>query len=372
MHPLASSIFFHAVGAASAALCYAPQKRVKRWSWQSYWLIQAAFCWFLLPVIGAFLTIPDYWSVVQAIPREVALRVFLLGMAYGVGGTAFGVAIRYVGFSVTYAMAIGISTVVGTSYAIVKGATSLADASANIHAFTAKAGSGWVLAGIGIAIVGIMFCGVAGRGKERDQAKNRAAEAPAGSAIVGLLLCVVAGVLSGVYGVALAEGGAIATLAEANAAGHTVLGIDAATFTSNAIYPFSNAGAFLTTALYCLFLHRRDKTLSEVVRLPEGKEKASLAVNWAMAILTGCLWYGQFFFYGFGHYFIMKVAGFGEVCWAIHMILLIMLGTLAGVFFGEWKGSSRRTSVALALTIAILVVGVVILAYGNYAGQNAR
>ena len=113
MHPLAASIFFHAIGATSAAFCYVPQKRVKRWSWQTYWLTQASFCWLLLPIIGAFLTVPGFWSVVQNAPRDAMLRTFFLGMAYGIGGTAFGMAIRYVGFSVTYAMAIGISTVVG-------------------------------------------------------------------------------------------------------------------------------------------------------------------------------------------------------------------------------------------------------------------
>ena len=128
MHPLAASILFHAIGATSAAFCYVPQRKVKRWSWQSYWLTQASFCWLLLPIIGAFLTVPDFWSVVQAAPRDAMLRTFLLGVAYGIGGTAFGVAIRYVGFSITYATAIGISTVVGTAYAIVKGDTGLANA----------------------------------------------------------------------------------------------------------------------------------------------------------------------------------------------------------------------------------------------------
>ena len=116
MHPLAASILFHAIGAAAAACCYVPQKRVRGWSWQSYWLTQASFCWLLLPVIGAFLTVPDFWQVVREAPRDAMLRTFLLGAAYGIGGTAFGVAIRYVGFSVTYATAIGISTVVGTAF----------------------------------------------------------------------------------------------------------------------------------------------------------------------------------------------------------------------------------------------------------------
>lgn len=371
MSPLAASIFFHAIGATFAACCYVPQKRVRGWSWQSYWLAQAAFCWLLLPVLGAFLTVPDFRQVVQAAPPGAMLRTFLLGVAYGIGGTAFGVAIRYVGFSITYAMAIGISTVVGTAYAIAKGNTTLLDSAANIHAFLVKTGSLWVVSGIGIGVIGIVFCGMAGRWKERDQAQAGGRPTGNGNALTGLLLCLLAGVLSAFYGMALTEGEPIAVLAREHAAGHLVLGIDAATFASNAIYPFSNSGAFLTTALYCLYLHRRHRTLGEVVALPEGEENASLSRNWTMAILTGCMWYGQFFFYGFGHFYILKVAGFEQTCWAVHMILLILLGTLIGVIFKEWKGCRPRTHGALTLAIGLLIVGKLVLDYGNYLGTQA-
>ncbi len=371
MPPLAASIFFHAIGATAAACCYVPQKKIKRWSWQSYWLTQAAFCWLLLPILGAFLTVPDFWQVVQAAPREAMLRSFLLGAAYGIGGTAFGMAIRYVGFSITYAAAIGISAVMGTAYAIAKGNTALTDAAANIHAFLVRSGANWVVIGIGIAIVGVVFCGIAGRWKEWDQRQGGGTAPSSRNLFIGLALCLLAGLLSAVYGISLTEGAPIAKLAEKHAAGHTVLGIDAATFCSNAIYPFSNSGAFLTTAIYCLFLHARHRTLGEIVVLPEGEEKASLPVNWAMAILTGCLWYGQFFFYGFGHFFIMKVAGFEQTCWAIHMILLILLGTLIGVIFGEWKGCQRRTHLVLALAIGLLIFGKLLLDYGNYLGTQS-
>ena len=363
MAPQAASILFHAIGAASAACCYVPQKRVRGWSWQSYWLAQAVFCWLLLPIIGAFLTVPDFWLVVQAAPRDALVRTFLLGAAYGIGGTAFGVAIRYVGFSVTYAMAIGISTVIGTAYAIAKGDTTVLDSAAHVSAFLARTGARWVVSGIGAGVVGIVFCGLSGRWKERDQAA-----AARGNALVGLLLCLLAGVLSAVYGMALTEGAPIAKLAELRAAGHTVLGIDAATFCSNAIYPFANAGAFLTTALYCLYLHRKHRTLGEMAALPAGREPARLSVNWLLAGLTGSLWYGQFFFYGFGHFFIMKVAGFEQTCWAVHMILLILLGTLIGIVFKEWKGCRPRTYAALGLAIGLLIGGKLLLDYGNYLG----
>jgi L-rhamnose-H+ transport protein len=224
----------------------------------------------------------------------------------------------------------------------------------------------WVAGGIGVGVIGIIFCGLSGRWKERDQAV-----ATKGNAFIGLMLCMLAGVLSAVYSMALAEGEPIAAVARMHAQGHTVFGVDAATFGSNAIYPFSNSGAFLTTALYCLFLHRKHKTLGEIVALPEGEEKASLPVNWAMAILTGCLWYGQFFFYGFGHFYIMKVKGFEQTCWAIHMILLILLGTLIGVIFKEWKNCRPRTYFALALAIGLLIAGKLLLDYGNYLGMQA-
>jgi L-rhamnose-H+ transport protein len=370
MPPLAASILFHAIGAAAAACCYVPQKKVQGWSWQTYWLTQAAFCWLLLPILGAFLTVPQFWLVVQEAPREAMLRSFLLGAAYGIGGTAFGVAIRHVGFSITYAAAIGISTVMGTAYAIAKGNTSLADAAGNLQAFLARSGAHWVALGIAVGVGGVVFCGLAGRWKERDQAATGGATPGSRHLLIGLVLCSLAGVLSAVYGISLTEGAPIARLAEKHAAGHTILGVDAATFCSNAIYPFSNSGAFLTTAVYCLFLHGRHRTLGEIAILPEGEEQARLPVNWAMAILTGALWYGQFFFYGFGHFYIMKVAGFEQACWAIHMILLILLGTLIGVFFKEWEGCRRRTHVALALAIALLILGKLLLDYGNYLGTR--
>lgn len=371
MPPLVASIFFHAVGATAAACCYVPQKRVKGWSWQSYWLTQAAFCWLLLPIAGAFLTVPDFWRVVQASPREAMLRSFLLGAAYGVGGTAFGVAIRYVGFSITYAAAIGISTVMGTAYAIAKGNTTLADASGNIQMFLAKTGANWVVLGIAIGVVGVVFCGLAGRWKERDQAQVGGQPPSSRNLFIGLALCSLAGVLSAVYGIALTEGAPIAKLAEQHAEGRTFLGIDAATFCSNAIYPFTNAGAFVTTAVYCLFLHGRHGTLGEIVTLRDGGKTARLALNWALAILTGCLWYGQFFFYGFGHFYIMKVAGFEQTCWAIHMILLILLGTVIGVIFKEWKGCRPRTHAGLVFALALLIIGKLLLDYGNYLGTQA-
>ncbi len=338
---------FHAVGAAFAALCYTPQKRVSGWSWQSYWLVQAAFCWFLLPLAGAWLTIPELGKVLSEAPRGAMLASFLLGAAYGIGGTAFGVSIRYIGFSLTYAIAVGLSTVLGTLLPpLVKG---------TLGATLSQPGAGWVIAGIIIGIIGIAFTGLAGRMKEKDLSAT--ASLAGFSLVTGLLLSLLAGVLSAVYGFALEAGEPIADVATAHGAG---------VFRGNVVYIFSNTGAFISTAIYCLWLHRKHKTIGEIVELPAGAEKSSLPVNWAMAVLTGCLWYGQFFFYNLGH---VRMGNYKFTSWAIHMIMLILFSIVVGVVLREWRGARMTTKTAVGFAFVVLVGAVLMLTWGNHLAE---
>ena len=341
-------IILHGIGACSSALCYTPQKKTREWSWQTYWLAQASVCWLILPWVGAWITIPQLMAVLAEAPHDVKVKTFLLGALYGIGGTAFGISIRYIGFSVTYAIAIGISCVLGTLLSPFL--------SGELAALFGKTGAGWVLAGVGIATVGILISGVAGWLKDSDLRRSDTipAEFHLGK---GLFFCVLAGVLSAVFGISLDAGKPIAAIAAAHGAGQ---------FEGNVIYIFSCGGAFVTTAIYCLYLHLRHRSLGEYVELPAGEEKASLPVNFSMAALTGFLWYGQFFFYGIGH---VRMGEYKFTSWAIHMAMLVLFSTMAGVVLKEWNGCRPRTWTALFAAITVLLIAVGFLAYGNYLGS---
>ena len=56
-------VSYHAVGAMFAANCYAPQKYIRRWSWETFWMTQAAWCWLIWPIVGAVCTIPHFGRV---------------------------------------------------------------------------------------------------------------------------------------------------------------------------------------------------------------------------------------------------------------------------------------------------------------------
>jgi L-rhamnose-H+ transport protein len=342
-------VLMHGIGAFFAATCYTPQKQVKRWSWQTYWITQAAFCWFLLPILGALLTIPDLAAVLHEASRAAMLKSFLLGAAYGVGGTAFGISIRYIGFSLTYAIAVGLSSVLGTLIPpLIKG--TLADT-------LSKPGANWIVAGIVAGTLGIACTGLAGRLKEINLSDQQAKGEF--SLVTGLLLSLLAGVLSAVYGFALEAGEPIADVASAHGAG---------VFRGNVVYIFSNTGAFLTTAIYCLYLHARHQTLGEFVELPAGQEKARLPMNFVLAAVTGLFWYGQFFFYNLGH---VRMGHYKFTSWAIHMIMLVLLSNVVGVVLREWRQCRRATLTTITLAMLVLVSAVLLLAYGNYLGELA-
>jgi L-rhamnose-H+ transport protein len=338
-----TGVLFHAVGASSAALCYTPQKKVVKWSWQTYWLAQAFVCWLLLPVLIAWLTIPQLARVLSEANGGVMMRTFLLGAAYGVGGTAFGIAIRYVGFSLTYAISVGISCVLGTLLPpLVKG---------ELATVLGATGSQWLVAGIALGAVGIILCGMAGRYKEIDLQHDKE---PGFSLAKGLPICILAGILSALYGFSIDHGQPLADVAARYGAGN---------YQGNVIYIFSNTGAFFTTMLYCLYLHKRNSTFGEYAG---SAGTHLLTANFFMAALTGLLWYGQFFFYGLGH---VRMGNYKFSSWAIHMIMLVLFSSVTGLILKEWMKVHRRTSRLLALAILVLIIAVLLLTYGNYLGS---
>lgn len=333
-------IVYHTIGAASASICYTPQKKIKHWSWQTYWLAQAFVCWLILPVVIALCTIPQLWQVLQEAPQSAMWKSFLLGMGYGIGGTAFGIAIRYVGFSLTYAVSVGISCVFGTLLpALLKG---------NFSEVVSSIGGNYIIWGIVLGATGILVCGIAGRKKEKDIENSN--NNPSGFSLSkGLPICILAGLLSAFYGFSIDQGQPIADVAAVYGAGN---------YQSNVIYIFSNTGAFVTTALYCIYLHTTQKTFKQYTQNAGFK-------NYLMAIITGLLWYGQFFFYGLGH---VRMGPYKFSSWAIHMIMLVLISALVGLLLKEWKNTIKTTKLYLATALLILVISVLIITYGNYLG----
>ncbi|ARV16537.1 L-rhamnose/proton symporter RhaT [Polaribacter sp. SA4-12] len=342
----------HAIGGVAASTCYVPLQKVKKWSWDTYWLLQASFAWFIFPFIIGFLTVPNLMDVFAKADMSILINATLLGVIYGFGGMCFGYAIKHIGYSLTYTISIGISAILGTIVPLI------------MHGEMAEKynapGGHIVFLGMFFALIGIVICGVAGYKKEKDL-KNKNVEG--GEPLTfnmkkGLTLTLIAGVLSAVFGISLEVGEPISKIAEEYGAGQ---------FQGNAKLILSTFGAFLTNLIWFTVVGVKKGTLKQLVDV-KGIGVKTYTLNFGMSVLTGALWYGQFFFYGIGH---TNMGEFGFASWVIHMSMLIFFSYIVGILMKEWKQVSKKTNQVLGLALVILIASFIVMAYGTMLGEGS-
>jgi len=342
-------ILLHAVGAIAASICFTPQHKIRNWSYETFWFWMSLSSWFLLPVIGSLLFIPHLREVLVASPPDAMWKSFGYGAAYGFGGMAFGFAIRYVGYSLTYALAVGLSAVLGFFLTpLIQG---------KLAEITGSAGGNAVVTGVAVGFAGIILCGLAGRRKELEVKRSDGENGPIFRPEIGIPLCVLAGVLSAVYSLALGSADPIADEALRRGANPELL--------MNVRFLFASTGAFFSTLPITLWQLAKKSSLREISGGGVDGQAAPVT-NIFWGCLAGLLWYLQFIFYGMGH---NRMDTLGVASWPLHMIMLILFSTLVAVIRREWSDCSPATRRFITLAISILVLAVLIIGYGNHLNQ---
>ena len=327
------SILLMAIGSICAASFYVPIKKIKNWSWESYWLVQGVFSWLVVPVLFAYLTTPKglFSEIFATIPLKVLLQSVGYGMLWGIGGLTFALSMRYLGVALGQSISLGLCAAVGTLIPpIIAGENLLASRSGIL-----------MLAGVGIAVIGY-----AGHLKTKEMTPEQRRKAVAEFALKkGIFIAVIAGVMSACFNFGLSAGKPIQQLALAQ--GSNPL------FAKNPVIMFVTFGGFLTNMLYCLFLNIKNKTGKDYLSV----SATTLCNNLFFAALGGTLWYLQFFFMGMGE---SKLpAEMVAFSWSILMAMNIAFSNIWGIFLNEWKGVRMGT-------ITVLVVGIIILILSTF------
>ncbi len=337
----------HAIGGMSAASCYTPYEKVKQWPWGIFWLVQAFFAWLIMPLVIGYFTVPDLFAVLNESPFRAIWTAFLFGAIYGFGGLSFGLAIRNIGYSLTYTVAIGISAVFGTIIPMMM--------SGNVVEHFRGTGGSIVLLGMVVSILGVVLCGRAGFLKERNLKDN--AQVGTFNMRKGLFLAITAGILSGVWGISLAMGEPISAVAARHGSGN---------FQGNAKLIISSLGCLLTNVTWFTWAALKDGSIGYLFDVKKTGRKTYLR-NFALSALAGTMWYGQFFFYGLGH---VKMGHFKFASWVLHMTMLIFFSYIIGILMKEWKKVSSKTFFTLIVALLVLVCSFVLISYGGYLGET--
>ena len=317
-----------AVGAFCQSSSYVPINKIKKWSWESYWLVQGVFAWLVFPILGALLAVPQgesLFALYAASPRERLLTV-LFGVLWGVGGLTFGLSMRYLGVALGQSIALGTCAGLGAILGPV---------------FTGHANdlTSAVIIGVVVTLIGIAIIGVAGAMKSaalpEEEKKKAVKDFNFGK---GITVALLAGFMSACFAIGLSFGADLHW-------GERTKDI----FRSLPATFLVTLGGFLTNAAYCLYQNGRNKTFSDY------GQGALWGNNVVFCTLAGLLWYSQFFGLSLGKGFLANYPVLITFSWCILMALNVTFSNVWGIILKEWKGVSKKTIVVLVCGLAVLI-----------------
>ena len=378
----ALGVFFHWVGGLASASFYVPYKGVRRWSWETYWLVGGFFSWLIAPwLLGLFLT-RDLFAVLLETPGKTIFWAVFFGLLWGVGGLTFGLTMRYLGLSRGMAVALGFCAAFGTLMPPIFSGVFLSQV-------LGTSSGRVILGGVFVCLLGIAAAGAAGIYKERTMSlEQKLAAIKEFSLRRGIGVATLSGVMSACFAYGLAAGSPIKALTLQHGTPPLWQGLP--------VLIVVLIGGFTTNFLWCLALNVKNKTgfqyftaspekyhkiaddpvletaidapSREVVEhIPYSKPTNSKPVpilgNYLLCALAGTTWYFQFFFYTMGE---TQMGKYGFSSWTLHMASIIIFSTLWGLGFREWKGAGTPAMMLLSLALFLLVGSTVIVGYGNF------
>lgn len=346
-------VFFHWLGGLASASFYVPYKRIHRWSWEISWITGGVFSWVFAPWIFASLRTNDLLGVLSRAPSDTLFWCWFWGAMWGFGGLTFGLTMRYLGLSLGMAVALGLTTVIGTmGPPIFRGTLGeLASTSSGQVTFL----------GILFTLVGIVVVAKAGRSKERELSAEKAKFGVAEFDLrKGLAIAIFSGIMSGCFAWGLNAGQPIRALTLAAGTDPLSQGLP--------VLCVVLAGGFTTNLVWCSYLIMRNQSAGEFLGRPGPAPDADglpppLLRNYLLAALGGTLWYFQFFFYTMGE---SQMGPYGFSSWTLHMASIILFSTLWGFALREWAGASVRTRGLVWSGIGLLLGSTVVIGIGNY------
>ena len=372
-------IIYHWIGGFASATNFIPFRRIRRWSWEIYWIIQGVAAWIVAPIVLAGLLVPHLFQILGASPRSSIGYAVLFGVLWGIGGLTFGLAIRYLGIALGYAIALGLCTAFGTLIPPIY--------YHQMGELMSSPSGRTILAGVGICLVAVVVNGFGGWLKEHEVTEEEKIEAGERDLSLGkgVLVAIGAGIMSSFFAFGLTAGKPIAEIARTRllAEGHWDL------WQNLPVLVVVLWGGFATNFIWSLVLIIKNRSGAQFLGQPGSNPMRAVAEsgdtlmdvdprdmehharlssgtlfsNYIFAAMAGVIWYFQFFFYSLGQ---TKMGKYDFASWTLHMASIIIFATLWGIALKEWKGTTRRTRAILSLGLAMLVFSTLVVGYGSY------
>ncbi len=349
-------VIFHFIGGFASGSFYLPYKKVKGWSWESFWIVGGLFSWLIVPPIAAYLTIPGFGNIIQNTSPSILAATYIMGLLWGIGGLTYGLGVRYLGVSLGSSIILGLCSVFGALIPSVYYYYHPAEGKNTIVELFSTHWGIMVIAGLVVCVLGIIICGKAGSMKDTElDGKHVDASGSEFELVKGLILAIISGCLSACFSFGIEAGASMgATANEIWKAANP--GQGEFLYRNNVIFVVILWGGLTTNFVWCMYLNFKNKTFADYTN-----KQSPLIKNYLLCALGGTMWFLQFFFYGMGE----SKMGNGASSWILHMSFIILVANMWGLSLKEWKGVSKKTMTTIVIGIATIIASVVIVGYGN-------
>lgn len=342
-------VIFHYIGGFASGSFYMPYKKVRGWHWESYWIIGGLFSWLIVPPLAAWLTVPGFAEIIRHTSFDTIKYTVLFGVLWGFGGLTYGLGVRYLGMSLGNSVVLGFCSAFGALVPSVYYNFYPAAGKTTLHDLLSTSWGRIVLLGVMVCLLGIYICGRAGMLKERELSDADKKKSVAEFNLAkGLIVAIFSGIMSACFNFGIEAGKPMAEAAVA--AGFNPL------YQNNVIYIILLWGGLTTNFIWCMILNARNRSFGDYA-----DNSAPLAKNYLFSALAGTTWFLQFFFYGMGE----SKLGNGASSWILHMAFIILTANMWGIVLKEWKGVSKKTRITITAGIAIILLSVLLVGYGN-------
>ena len=343
-NPIFGTLVF-LLGGIAAATYLLPFRGVKGWAYETGWLVSVLAGWLVFPLAFDAIVVPDFWNVLGAASASTLFRSFGFGVLWGVGALCWALMVRYLGIGLGLGIGAGLCAATGT----------LLPPIFTGHAadLVATPSAKMVLAGVGIALLGIVAVGIAGRLKEGEMSEEDKAKAVAEFDFKkGMVTAIIAGVASAGINFGLQSAPELEKAALAAGASSTWAGMPVLTVVL--------WGGLATQILWVGWRMWKGGKVNSSTLPPF--HFSTLLSNFFLSALVGVIGVMQF---------VMQKAGeplmgdFRYVSFAVLMSSAVFFSAILGVILGEWKGTSWRTKTLLSAGILVIAVGFCTMAAGG-------
>ncbi|MBC7650234.1 MAG: L-rhamnose/proton symporter RhaT [Deinococcales bacterium] len=350
-------VIFHFIGGFASGSFYMPYKKVKGWSWESFWIVGGLFSWLIAPPIAAYLTIPGFAAIIKNTPSNILGATFLMGLLWGIGGLTYGLGVRYLGVSLGSSIILGLCSVFGALIPSIYYYYNPTNGKDTIYDLVNTNWGIMVIIGLAVCVVGIIICGKAGSMKDKELGGTETdASGSEFKLAKGLTLAIISGVLSACFSFGIEAGTSMGVTANELWKAANPQATGEFLFRNNVIFVVILWGGLTTNFIWCMILNARNKTFADYTN-----KSAPLLKNYLLCALGGTMWFLQFFFYGMGE----SKMGNGPSSWILHMSFIILVANAWGLFLNEWKGVTKKTTITIIIGIITIIASVVIVGYGN-------